>query len=494
MTSSSDKRDDLRARLERTVGLSNDVLSDLEQNMARLLLLEAQAQTGSNNDGTVERIDRLRVALAPHKHLPPELLGEIFVTCMGSAEISIPLNRSPNIPWIFGRICSRWRKVAQAEPRLWNRIAINEDPFRTGYWEIFQYLISLIGNLPIDIRVKNVPERRTVMFDILDDYSHRVRSLTFLVHLPITRQFTTISYSFNALESAKILIRHDRGDVEHISFVTKLSTSENLRVLEIEADHAMVLDIPLDAIGFNSNVLPSSGLTHLTLSLDMTTSASWLINIFLHCTQLIHCDVRIDSGSHGSQVPSSSVVTLKSLRTLKFRVSVPSKLGQIISLLIFPELRSVGFYFNGLGRSMNRDWPEEQILDFLSRSASIESFTGSCLVSELCYMQIIRSMPHITTFTILTNDVISNYTLDTMREENLLPNLETFAVRVRSLVAISILLKSRLPSTLAPPRTYKGISKIIIYITHKDSLDENFGALSASLLAAGRVYELHLLR
>ena len=69
---------------------------------------------------------KLRPGIAPHKYLPSETLVEIFLHY--AAEIAEAVIKRPEIipdyhrlgplPWVLGHICSRWRGLALAEPRI----------------------------------------------------------------------------------------------------------------------------------------------------------------------------------------------------------------------------------------------------------------------------------------------------------------------------------------------------------------------------------------
>ncbi|KAG6898675.1 hypothetical protein C0993_005240 [Termitomyces sp. T159_Od127] len=58
---------------------------------------------------------RLRVTL--HLRLPPEILLEIFLI-LANDDISIPPVLT-QIPWVLGRVCSRWRSITRSDARLW---------------------------------------------------------------------------------------------------------------------------------------------------------------------------------------------------------------------------------------------------------------------------------------------------------------------------------------------------------------------------------------
>ncbi|KAF8232771.1 hypothetical protein L208DRAFT_1175008, partial [Tricholoma matsutake] len=71
-----------------------------------------------------KQLARYRVAVAPQKNLPPEVLAEIFVHCLLESTLNIgvpPLSTGKEVatPWAIMCVCVRWRQVALGEPRLW---------------------------------------------------------------------------------------------------------------------------------------------------------------------------------------------------------------------------------------------------------------------------------------------------------------------------------------------------------------------------------------
>ena len=60
-----------------------------------------------------------RDVLSPLRDFPAELLEQIFLLCVRSVRDTLS---SHNPPWVFGKVCRRWRSVALSSPRLWNVI------------------------------------------------------------------------------------------------------------------------------------------------------------------------------------------------------------------------------------------------------------------------------------------------------------------------------------------------------------------------------------
>ncbi|KAG6900090.1 hypothetical protein C0993_002938 [Termitomyces sp. T159_Od127] len=102
------------------------LLSNAEHSL--LELDEALNALSARRDAHKDLIRKYRIALAPHKRLAPELLSEIFLHCMSATSSSSTLNIPPKItdtPWVLGQICSGWRAVSRADPRLWRPTKIS---------------------------------------------------------------------------------------------------------------------------------------------------------------------------------------------------------------------------------------------------------------------------------------------------------------------------------------------------------------------------------
>ncbi|KAG5643817.1 hypothetical protein DXG03_009594 [Asterophora parasitica] len=66
----------------------------------------------------------LRRTVAPHKRLPREILGAIFMhTLPTDGTLTIPRDLN-SAPWSLRSVSSGWRDVALTEPRSWNHIGV----------------------------------------------------------------------------------------------------------------------------------------------------------------------------------------------------------------------------------------------------------------------------------------------------------------------------------------------------------------------------------
>ena len=76
-------------------------------------------------------LDLCHRILSPLRRLPPEILGEIFLTCKDEASENPQkiLRRQP--PSVLSQVCRSWRQVAINLPRLWDTFRVDYKPTTT---------------------------------------------------------------------------------------------------------------------------------------------------------------------------------------------------------------------------------------------------------------------------------------------------------------------------------------------------------------------------
>lgn len=75
-----------------------------------------------------EQLKAHKALLSPARRLPPDVVQKIFLHCLPTDRN--PVMSSKEAPVLLGRICSQWRDIALATPKLWAaiHIAIPADP------------------------------------------------------------------------------------------------------------------------------------------------------------------------------------------------------------------------------------------------------------------------------------------------------------------------------------------------------------------------------
>ena len=118
------------------VGRTNQLHTQDEANTIRRLIIQkrealeqvkgepAGAQLLKETESIKEDLIRFETALSPHKLLPNEILGEIFILlALDYGPVELPIRENETPPQLaLSHVCSRWRTVALCIPELWNNI------------------------------------------------------------------------------------------------------------------------------------------------------------------------------------------------------------------------------------------------------------------------------------------------------------------------------------------------------------------------------------
>ncbi|KAK7001467.1 hypothetical protein R3P38DRAFT_2649607 [Favolaschia claudopus] len=82
-------------------------------------------------------VDSHRALISHPRRLPQEILEEIFIACLPTAHNAVMSSTEP--PLLLGRICSRWRSIAFALPRLWSSLHVH-----LGYACLYEERVAAI--------------------------------------------------------------------------------------------------------------------------------------------------------------------------------------------------------------------------------------------------------------------------------------------------------------------------------------------------------------
>ncbi|KAK6977590.1 hypothetical protein R3P38DRAFT_3123725 [Favolaschia claudopus] len=98
-------------------------LPPYEEELARLdaLIQDLSAQ----RDRIIGYVDSHRALISHPRRLPQDIVGEIFLACLPTQRNAIM--SASEAPLLLGRVCSRWRSIAYALPRLWCSLHISAD-------------------------------------------------------------------------------------------------------------------------------------------------------------------------------------------------------------------------------------------------------------------------------------------------------------------------------------------------------------------------------
>lgn len=418
----------------------------------------------------VERMDRFRVAFAPHKDIPAELWAKIFVYCMGDTETIIPPGQH-SMPYVLGMVCSRWRLISHAEHSLWNKIYLSP----SASFEAFQHILPFIGTLLIEIRV----EATYTLLEIFSSSSHRIRALKVAWYPGIKKDLALAknTYPFTALESLDFTAKYATEALNPwISLaLSAFCASGNLRRLKLASYPANHPSAEFLSLGINLIFLPLNHLNEFTISGDFSIPCIDLLITLQRCRSLTRCDVTI--ATHSSLPVLPCTVMLQSLCILKILITGQSTIdfGQFLSHLACPRLKLLALNLKHPIISL----PEDELLQFISNSPSLEdlAITPSCPMSVRFFERLVWSAPALDRFSFVTDFSIPEKIIDSIRENNLIPNIRCFSVWVTLSRALSELLAER----------WK-ISDVNVTVLRNDfeAEEESFSALEISLKDAGR--------
>ncbi|KAG6818644.1 hypothetical protein H0H93_003194 [Arthromyces matolae] len=115
----------LAHKLENLAGITNDdILSDPEIDRGRAILTQAEQELLQ----LLKRVEKLRVALAPHKRVPSDILLRIFeILCQETlpqdqGDREDELRRVP-VALILSQVCALWRSMCHSNTDLWGTVA-----------------------------------------------------------------------------------------------------------------------------------------------------------------------------------------------------------------------------------------------------------------------------------------------------------------------------------------------------------------------------------
>lgn len=385
---------------------------------------------------TMELIWNCRIALAPHKKLPPELLAKIFHYRF-SPPLKIP---SEDFKGILGlcQVCSRWRAVALATPSLWSnlKVAVIDDhtdseadsegdqAFMMMAKEILSRSAPSMMSLAIDahshILGVSLASSSAWVSDLVTPNASRLRSLE-LKSAPHSglRLFLTLPPGlFDSLESFKLQHRlrgNEHGIWRDDSFgVTVLEDAQSLRHVSLDWS---------DIIPFPSALrLPWAQLTELNL--DTTGIPPFAAqHVIRLCINLVQCSVRLgrltDEATSGL-VPN---IVLKKLERLRIKIINWKKYATdritFLRPFIVPSLQD--FEVLALVRGGNL---QPAFISFIKRSSITLKKLKFSSTNENEAFNLLAAVPFIVDLSLTEVESLSTSTLKLMSTGDLCPRLE----------------------------------------------------------------------
>ena len=477
---------------------SNVLLPDAARHHARMLLEDANKElelidcfdrsTGresliTGRPGIVSRIQFYQAAVAPHRILPNEILGDIFLHCLPGA-IRIPPGLDlPAAPFNVTRVSSRWRRVALGTPRLWSDIHIEYFlPSRAVRdTEIARQLIARSGNssvsLTVALRWDN--SNSTVLSDALRQlivpHATRLKDLVLcdygLLSCKHLLSLLPDSFKFDTLETVNLIFSDGQSwDVEFEAVV--FPPAPHLRKFAYKQKGS--------ASFYPSRFhLPWSQLTDICIVRDMCALEAHLM--LGHCVSLVNCSLVIwgtfnllNDDERATlrklhQLPPTVVPNLATLlldHTLDFT--------EFLRNLVPPCLASFRFGKHCISQKQSSSWGSV-FVPFLMRAPRLTRLSINQAVPEDTVESILCAVPSLTTLAFLYGDEIPKATLELIAHGDLVPKLRNLRCYVVYLDPFVDMLEAR----WAASHSFTGIDEVFI------DLDTNGGG--ANYLSRNRV-------
>jgi len=167
-----------------------------------------------------------RAVLHPIRHVPHEVLGEIFLWCLNPSYATtrsrfIPDSLdSKNPPWVLAQVCRSWRTIAISDSRLWTSVGFTlRKPWNPSSCQVSQplYMLSLqlqrCGSHLMRVRVRTFDSECKVDFSnhpllvLLCANAHRwQRAELHLTKSAATTSLSLISGNVPSLESLFLVL------------------------------------------------------------------------------------------------------------------------------------------------------------------------------------------------------------------------------------------------------------------------------------------------
>lgn len=443
--------EELRSLLIAKPGFSNELLSDQESLVVRSLLSNAlkeldsverelspgsDASTPSNLEekynNALAQVDKYRIAIAPHKKLPTEILAEIFILCTPVTGVLFPPDPK-SAPWSTGRVCSSWRRIVATESQIWRHVQLmyQYSPRLRRKLNIFTHTTMLSRQL-VSLEAGMSLKSDTTFAELIAWHSATLEELTVSLRSSPSTPILSVPVQFKSLK--RLTLRLPPGVQLQPTQITAFSNAPSLLEVEIETagkQHILFRSFPIH--------LPWAQLRNLVLKcMEMTPSQ--LCSILRYCSALVDGVFRLADEHHSSSTTSNIVVP--ALQTLILHLHYGSRsLRKLFPLLKLPVLDSFAIF-----GSDQMSWPHDEFCSLLHRSScSLQSFETGFSISDQGVVSLLREVPTLKELKLPLNWPLPVKVIKQMTDECLAPELEVFHFGTASVNAALDLMGDRWP-------------------------------------------------
>ncbi|KAJ7471557.1 hypothetical protein B0H11DRAFT_1867742 [Mycena galericulata] len=286
-------------------------------------------------------VKRHRAAVSTLRRLPSEILLEIFAHCRDD-------NLTNNAPWGIVRVCSRWRAVALASPRLWSHFSVQLRDFEVySGREDTSLQLERSGHAPLSIKVRGVvPD----VLGVLLSASTRWHDLELHLPVPLLRDILQFQHSFPILEKLEIDTWSQMLSDPIPSFIASLPALKELTLAPARG------------------LLPAY-FTHIQWSrLRSCTLKKCPLRETLRAMSLLSPGTRLVIDSPSNRIDALTGHTSSSILSLTFTNCHLGYIRQMFGALTTPSLEELDLA-DDIHASQHGNFGPHEIISFLARSA-----------------------------------------------------------------------------------------------------------------------------
>ncbi|KAG6907694.1 hypothetical protein DXG01_007750 [Tephrocybe rancida] len=284
----------------------------------------------------MDRIQGLKVALAPHKRLYSDILTKIFLFAAEDKDLVLPPYRG-TVPWVLRRVCSEWRRVSLNCSGLWNNMVLIVKPHPESVMKLklSASIIARYGPLTLTVKVDNACGKALCLdtvLNILAPHLPRTRMLTFSgPQNAVDALFRMPSNCF--LQTAGITLELQEAPEPTLLLSTNIFEGPELRSMKISVPHDFrIAPDPLPRVGLLPKV-DWANIVFIDIVETIELSLARGLRILQDCPKLHTCALRMTVDS-SDRFPSEGSITLPHLERLELVIND----NRILDSLTLPSL------------------------------------------------------------------------------------------------------------------------------------------------------------
>ncbi|KAG5636113.1 hypothetical protein DXG03_005104, partial [Asterophora parasitica] len=261
-------------------------------------------------------IERFRIAVAPFKRLPVELLANIFSYFIPHRTDDEGFYDGGRAPWILGQVCAHWRQVSRSDTTLWSVYIQDESVHSKRLCE----LLPPVANTRAVFNVNVDSLRASTIIPILQHITHLDLTMDVIRLDMLWRKCSP--ESFIGLESLELAICENTArsmdnseslyDASRWAEYTPFRLAHNLQSLSIECDDDGLRIGPI-VCAMES---PRDNIWFLNLSDTPGLSATMVAEYIKKCTALETLYIKLAANADASDQCPSMFDTLHHLQSL----------------------------------------------------------------------------------------------------------------------------------------------------------------------------------